>query len=68
MLDNLIGSFFPLQGSVVSGVTEAIMWMLALMSLGGAILCGMIRTLSRLQPRLARVPARRHRSPNHRTR
>jgi len=69
MQNELLFNFFPPGGDVVAGVTEVLMWALALMSLLGAIMCGLIRLASRrtsprqpapvpLEPKLHRRPPR----------
>ena len=62
MLDEFFWKFFPPGGDAVAGITEVLLWLGALISLGSALLCGLVRALARLQPPAPipmAVPARR---------
>jgi len=56
MLDEFLWKLFPPGGDVVTGVTQVILWLGALVSLGSALLCGLVRAIVRLQPRPVPMP------------
>ena len=59
MLDDLLWKILPPGGDLITSLTHALLWIGALLTLGSALICGLIRLLARLQPRPAPVRARR---------
>ena len=56
MFDDVMFKLFPPGADVVACVTETILWVLALLSLAGAIFAGLIQLLARAATRPAPIP------------
>ena len=56
MFDDVMSKLFPPGADTVACVTETILWVLALLSMAGAIFVGLIQLLARSAARPAAVP------------